>query len=75
MTDLTEGAVSIVELEYIAHVLVVVTVSYISPESLRIHALHLGFLPVVVCGHHITDHDIQPAVIVKIRQVDAHAEK
>ena len=72
LTDFAERAVAIVELEHIAHVLVMKTAAHVEVMLGVVVGAQQEFLTAVVLRQHIKGHDVGPAVIIYVRDVITH---
>ncbi len=66
--------VAVVDLQHIAHILVVETQPHVQVELLVVVGGHQEFLAAVALGQHIQRQDVGPGVVVDVGYVAAHRE-
>ena len=74
MSDLAERAVSIVEMQHIAHILTMQALLLHKFEDLVILLKLQEFLPAVVLGQHVQGEDIGQSIIIEVGHFSAHRE-
>ncbi len=70
--NFAEGPVPVIELQRIAHVLVMETQSYVFFERISIARNKEQFLPPIIGGEHVQNEDVRMPVVVDVCHVDAH---
>ena len=74
LPDVGERAVAVVELEHVAHELVVVPVPQLGLIDVPALERRRRLQPVFVLGEHVGRVDVRPAVVVHVRDVEPHRE-
>ena len=74
LRDLAEGAVPVVALQGVHHVLEEIAAADQRPELVGSHPAHVHLAAHVVVRRHVQHHDVRKAVIVLVGHITTHAE-